>query len=289
MPSHGERLRSALTSRALLPLMGVYDSYSAALVARHFDGLFLSGFSFAAAFYGLPDEGFITWTDLAAATQRVRSVAPSSHLLVDMDDGYGDPVVAAHAAATFEEHGASGIVLEDQLRPKKCGHLDGKQLMDLDGYLEKLAQVVAARRKLVVVARTDAADPDERLRRARAFDQTGCDAILVDGLGADMKFLPVLRAAVKKPLVFNQIAGGKAAPQRWSDLHRAGFSLVIHSTPCLFAAHQAIEAEMRLLRERDGRFIESGDGRVGLADVNAHLQENLAARHGRLPGNGNGK
>lgn len=285
MPSHGDRLRTALASRAPLPVMGVYDAYSAALVARHFDGLFLSGFSFAAAFYGLPDEGFITWTDLAAAVQRVRSVAPASHLLVDMDDGYGDPVVAAHAAATFEEHGASGIVLEDQLRPKKCGHLDGKQLLELEGYLEKLGQVLAARRTLVVVARTDAAEPAERLRRARAFDQTECDAILVDGLGADMDFLPVLRAAVKKPLVFNQIAGGKAPPRCWSDLRRVGFSLVIHSTPCLFAAHQAIEAEMRLLRECDGRFPESGGDRVGLPEVNAHLQANLAARHGRVPGN----
>jgi 2-methylisocitrate lyase-like PEP mutase family enzyme len=203
---------------------------------------------------------------------------------VDMDDGYGDAVVAAHATATFEERGASGIVLEDQLRPKKCGHLDGKQVMDLEGYLEKLEQVLAARRTLVVVARTDAADPAERLRRARAFDQTDCGAILVDGLGADMEFLPVLRAAVQKPLVFNQIAGGKAAPQRWSDLERLGFSLVIHSTPCLFAAHQAIEAEMRMLRERDGAFLESGAGRVGLAEVNEHLQANLAARHGRAPG-----
>jgi 2-methylisocitrate lyase-like PEP mutase family enzyme len=281
MTPHGERLRTALSSGAVLPLMGVYDSYSAALAARHFDALFLSGFSFAAAFYGLPDEGFITWTDLAEAVQRVRAVAPAAHLLVDMDDGYGDAVVAAHAAATFEERGASGIVLEDQLRPKKCGHLDGKQVMDLEGYLEKLEQVLAARRTLVVVARSDAADRTERLRRARAFDQTDCDAILVDGLGADMDFLPVLRAAVKKPLVFNQIAGGKAAPQRWSDLERLGFSLIIHSTPCLFAAHQAIEAEMRMLRERDGAFLESGGGRVGLAEVNAHLQANLAARHGR--------
>src|SRR6185369_10658806 len=281
MPSHGERLRTVVESRALLPLMGVYDSYSAALAARHFDGLFLSGFSFAAAFYGLPDEGFITWTDLAAAAQRVRSVAPASHLLVDMDDGYGDAVVAAHAAATFEEHGASGVVLEDQLRPKKCGHLDGKQVMDLEGYLDKLGQVLAARRTLVVVARTDTVEPAERLRRARAFDQTDCDAILVDGLGADMDFLPALRAAVRKPLVFNQIAGGKAPPQRWGDLVRAGFSVVIHSTPCLFAAHEAIEGEMRMLRERDGSFLEPGGDRVGLAQVNAHLQDNLAARHGR--------
>src|SRR5262245_38392005 len=226
--SHGRRLREELLRRSTLPFIGVYDAYSASLAANQFDALFLSGFSFSASYYGLPDEGFITWTDMVSCAQRIRAVAPAAHLLVDMDDGYGDPGVASHAAAMFESAGASGVILEDQLRPKKCGHLDGKQVMDLEGYLQKLDRVLAARGDMVVIARTDAPDPSEQLRRARAFDRTAADALLVDGLG-DVDFLRELRREVKKPLAFNQIAGGKSPARSWTEMREAGVSIVIYS------------------------------------------------------------
>ena len=277
LTSHGRSLRDELLRRPTLPFIGVYDAYSASLAARQFDTLFLSGFSFSASYYGLPDEGFIAWPDMVACAQRIRAVAPAAHLLVDMDDGYGDPGVASHAAAMLESAGASGIVLEDQLRPKKCGHLDGKQVMDLEGYVQKLERVLATRRDLVVIARTDAADPAERLRRARAFDQTAADAILVDGI-ADMDFVRQLRSEVKKPLAFNQIAGGKSPARSWAELREAGVSVIIYSTPCLFAAHEAIEQELATLRNDDGRLREPAPPRVSLALANARLRENLDAR-----------
>ena len=276
MVSHGRRLREELARRPMLPFIGVYDAYSASLAVRQFDTLFLSGFSFSAGYYGLPDQGFIAWPDMVACTQRIRAVAPRAHLMVDMDDGYGDAGVATHAAAMLEVAGASGIVLEDQLRPKKCGHFDGKQVMDLDDYLQKLERVLGSRRGLVVVARTDAAEPAERLRRARAFDRTAADAILVDGV-ADMAFLRELRGEVKKPIVFNQIAGGKSPARSWTELQEAGVSIVIYSTPCLFAAHQAIEQELAMLRGADGRLPEPAPPRVSLAAADALLRSNLDA------------
>jgi 2-methylisocitrate lyase-like PEP mutase family enzyme len=276
MVSHGLRLREELARRPTLPFIGVYDAYSASLAAAQFDTLFLSGFSFSASYYGLPDQGFIAWPDMVACTQRIRAVAPRAHLLVDMDDGYGDAGVATHAATMLEVAGASGIVLEDQLRPKKCGHFDGKQVMELDDYLQKLERVLAAGRGLVVIARTDAVDPAERLRRARAFDRTAADAVLVDGV-ADMVFLRELRREVKKPLVFNQIAGGKSPARSWTELKEAGVSIVIYSTPCLFAAHQAIEQELAMLRNADGRLPEPAPPRVSLAAADARLRENLDA------------
>jgi len=278
--SNGQRLREVRTDRGPLAFIGVYDPYSASLAARHFDALFLSGFSFSASHYGLPDEGFIAWTDVVACTQRIRTVVPDTHLLVDMDDGYGDAEIAAHAAAMLETAGASGIVLEDQLRPKKCGHLDGKQLVELDAYLAKLARVLEARRDLFVVARTDAALPEERLRRARAFDAAGADAILVDGIG-DLEFVRELHRQVRVPVVFNQIAGGKSAPRGWSELAEAGVSIVIYSTPCLFAAHQAIDDALCDLRRNGGRLRAGGDARVDLKTANDHLRANLARSRGR--------
>jgi len=276
----GERLRKRLGDERPLPLVGIYDAYSASLAAVSFDGLFLSGFSLGAAAYGLPDAGFVTWTDLVSVTRRIRAIVPGAHLVVDLDDGYGDPGVAAEAARSLEEAGASGVVLEDQQRPKRCGHLDGKRVAPLERYLETLEAVLDARRDLVVVARTDADEPAERLRRARAFDRTAADVVLVEGL-ADVEFLRALRAEVGKPLAFNQIAGGRGAPRSWSELASDGVRLVLHSTPCLFAAHQAIRDELAELSRRDGSFELPSPPRVSLADVVDHLESNASRRRGK--------
>ena len=163
--SPGNRMRAAVRQGQIKPFIGVYDVFSAALAGRHYDALFLSGFGFAASFYGLPDIGFITWSDMVSYVQRVRTVLPAHHLLVDIDDGYTDPDVACHVVSVLEASGASGVVLEDQKRPRRCGHFDGKQIMDLDEYLAKLRQVLATRRDLFVIARTDSSDPADIERR----------------------------------------------------------------------------------------------------------------------------
>ena len=132
LASPGQRLRDSLNGRAIMPFIGVYDVFSASLAAKHYDALFVSGYGFAASFYGMPDIGFITWSDMVAYAQRIRTVLPSHHLLVDIDDGYVDPEVACHVVSLLEACGASGVVLEDQKRPRRCGHFAGKQIMELD-------------------------------------------------------------------------------------------------------------------------------------------------------------
>ena len=137
--SPGLRLRQALELAAdqqqILPFVGIYDLFSASLAADRFEALFLSGFGLAASALGLPDIGFIGWGDLTTTTSRLRALLPNHHLLVDIDDGFGDATVASHVARTLERSGASGVVLEDQARPRRCGHLDGKQLLPLPEYL----------------------------------------------------------------------------------------------------------------------------------------------------------
>lgn len=112
--THGKFLRNQLRENSLLSFIGVYDVYSASIAARSFDGLFLSGFSFAASFYGLPDIGFICWSDLVAFTQRVRTILPHHMLVVDIDDGFGDKEIACHVVSMMETVGASAIIMEDQ-------------------------------------------------------------------------------------------------------------------------------------------------------------------------------
>ncbi len=274
---HGRRLRAALKRSRPIPFIGIYDVFSATLATRHFDALFVSGFGFGASHYGMPDVGFIAWSDMVSFVQRLRAVLPEPHLLVDVDDGYGDVEVACHVVQLLESAGASGIVLEDQKRPRRCGHLDGKQLLELDEFRARLRRVLAARGDLVVVARTDATDPAEITARIEAFVAEGADAVLVDGM-RDLDLVRELAARVRRPFAFNQIAGGKSPARTLDELRAAGMSMVIYSTPCLFAAQGAMDEALRALRDEDGRLREPSPDVVGLDDCCAVLNDNLARR-----------
>ncbi len=270
--SAGARLRARVTAGEMVPFIGIYDVFSASIAARDFDALFVSGFGFAASHYGLPDIGFITWTDIVNFVQRLRTVLPQHHLLVDIDDGYCDPEVACHVVSVLEAVGASGVVLEDQKRPRRCGHFDGKQIMELDEYLAKLRQVLATRRDLFVVARTDSSDLADIAKRVTAFAEAGADAVLVDGLKS-LDTIRELSGMVDRPFCFNQIAGGKSPPCTLTDLKGAGAQLIIYSTPCLFAAQTAIADAMTGLKARDGSLAGSP---IGVKDCTAVLSENHA-------------
>lgn len=254
-------------------MIGVYDVFSATLAARHFDGLFLSGFSFAASHYGLPDRGFITWTDMLGFAERVRALLPGTHLLVDIDDGYGDPEIVAHVVHRLEQAGAAGVVLEDQQRPRRCGHYEGKQILPLPDYLTKLRSALAARRSLVVVARTDSQDPAEVAERLHACADAGADVVLAEAVPS-LEALQQLRAKLSVPLACNQIAGGKTPAWSLDELGAAGVRLVIYSTPCLFAAQGAVEQAMLDLKAAGGR-LPLRPGEVTLERCTAALTENL--------------
>src|SRR5882724_1314047 len=255
--------------------------FSASVAAQHYAGLFVSGFGFAASHYGLPDIGFIAWPDMVNFVQRLRLAFPGHHLLVDIDDGYVDPEVACHVVAHLERIGASGVVLEDQKRPRRCGHVDGKQILPLEEYLEKLDLVLRTREDLLVVARTDATDEAEILRRARALAETDADVLLVD-VGRSVDWIRKVRDVVgDKPLLVNQIAGGKSPRLSLSELEKLGVNVAIYSTPCLFAAQSAIENAMLELRAADGRLPEITAGDVGVAESVALLEKNISRNHTR--------
>jgi 2-methylisocitrate lyase-like PEP mutase family enzyme len=272
----GTRLRQDVLADSVTPLIGVFDMFSASVAARHYDGLFVSGFGFAASHYGLPDIGFIAWPDMVAFVQRLRLAFPRHHLLVDIDDGYVDPEVACHVIEHLEAIGASGVIIEDQKRPRRCGHVDGKQLLPLDEYLEKLEMVLETRDELVGVARTDATEETEILRRAEALAATDADVILFDGVRSAAWIRKVTAVTGDKPLLFNQIAGGKSPRFSLGDLAELGVGVAIYSTPCLFAAQSAIDEALTRLKEDDGRL---PGGSIGVAGCLELLERNLSRHH----------
>ncbi|MEV6531195.1 isocitrate lyase/PEP mutase family protein [Streptomyces sp. NPDC051639] len=275
--TYGKKLREQIAGPETTPLIGVYDMYSASIAAEHYDGMFVSGFGFAASYYGLPDIGFIAWPDMVAFVQRLRGAFPRHHLLVDIDDGYVDPEVACHVVEGLERIGASGVILEDQKRPRRCGHADGKQVLPLAEYLAKLEMVLATRQDMVVVARTDATDENDILHRAETLAATGADVVLVDGVRSVDWIRRIRKVVGDKPLLFNQIAGGKSPRLSLGELSELGVDVAIYSTPCLFAAHQAMHSALAGLRAADGRLpvVDTTNG-VGVATATQLLERNIA-------------
>lgn len=281
--SYGNTLREAVASERTTPLIGIYDMYSASIAAQHYNGFFVSGFGFAASHYGLPDIGFIAWPDMVAFVERLRLAFPQHHLLVDIDDGYVDPEVACHVVQRLERGGASGVILEDQRRPRRCGHADGKLILPLEEYLEKLDLVLRSREDLLVVARTDATEEGEIIRRAEALAKSGADVVLVDGVRS-VEWIRKIRSVVgDKPLLFNQIAGGKSPRLSLSELTELGVDVAIYSTPCLFAAHGAIDGALADLKLADGRLPDTAEtGSIGVKGSTELLEKNIS-RHHRIP------
>lgn len=192
--------------------------------------------------------------DIVNFVLRLRVAFPQEHLLVNIDDGYVDPEVTSHVAKHLERIGTSGVILEDQKRPRRCGHVEGKQ----------------------VVAHTDATEESEILRGAEALAATDADVLLVDGVRNMDSIRKVKRVIGDKPLLFNQIAGGKSLQLSLTELQDLGVNVAIYSTPCLFAAHTAIENALLELRATEGRLPEVKDGDVGVTASTELLERNIS-------------
>ena len=274
--SYGKLLQKRLKEEKILPLIGVYDVFSSLLASKRFEAIFCSGYGFAASYYGLPDEGFISWTDMISYVERIRAVLPQTHIVVDIDDGYGDPNIAATVTRRLERVGASAVIIEDQRRPKKCGHLPGKEILTMDEYMPRLTSVLKAREELFVIARTDTNDLEEALERAKAFCDVGVDGILIEGI-KDINWLPNIKESVgnRPKVTVNLIQGGKTGPISLSELANLGVDIVNFSTPCLFAAHYAIENLFDQFIANDGKLHDNLPS-ITLSENNELLKKTLS-------------
>lgn len=246
----GDAFRRRLQEEKLLTLIGVYDVFSARIADERFEGVFCSGYSYAASAYGLPDVGYVNWRDIADFSTKIRHVLPSTHILVDVDDGFGDEVVASNTVRILELNGLSAVMMEDQKRPRRCGHFEGKEILPLPEYLTKLTRVIQARKGIFVIARTDATDPSEGLERAIAYAEAGADGVMVEAI-RDLETIAKLRSFVSIPIMVNQLHGGKSPNWRFDELEEAGASILICSTPCLFAAQYGIERYLDTMLEEN--------------------------------------
>jgi 2-methylisocitrate lyase-like PEP mutase family enzyme len=270
-----DSLKEARKLKKPLAFIGAYDTFSASVIAKFVNTIFLSGYGFTASHYGLPDEGYIAWSDIVDYAARVRHVLPNSHILVDIDDGYGDSRNLLNAVRRLEQAGVSAVMLEDQKRPKKCGHLPGaKELVTLENYTERLLELLEKRKDIFVLARTDSTDLDEGIHRVKKFSECGADAIMVEGI-RDINSIKTIRQEVGDDIYVgvNLIKGGKTGPVSLDDASKLGVDFIIYSTPCLFVAQEAIESSLSGFIH--GKYLyPSGESEFTLLENNALLKSN---------------
>lgn len=249
-----ERIRQLLTENRPLVLGGVYDGLTTRLADRAgFEVMFVGGFSVAATQLGEPDLGYLTQTEMADAARRICRLTERP-VLVDADTGYGSPLSVMRTIELWADAGAAGLFLEDQVWPKRCGHMRGKQVVERDDWLAKLRAVLDGRDRaidLFLVARTDARAVlglDEAIARARAAHDLGADATFVE---APQSIAEMERIGREVPgaKVANMVEGGRTPLLSPAELHDLGFDLIVTPLAAILAATKALAFVYRRLRE----------------------------------------
>lgn len=248
------RVHEVLSRSPAAAFPGVFDALSARIAEQvGFPMAFISGYSVAATDLGVPDFGLLTQTEMIDRARRVcQSV--SIPILVDADTGYGNPLNVRRTVLELMAIGAAGCFLEDQQWPKRCGHLQGKQIIPRDEYLAKIAAAVDARAEgdFFLVARTDAlavAGMDEAVARVEAARDLGADASFIEAPASRDALAEIGRRA-PAPNVANMIEGGKTPVLPLAELEQLGFQFVLYPLCGLFAATQAIQSVYETLLQK---------------------------------------
>jgi len=260
---------------------GVWDALSARLASQAgFETVFLSGYCVSGTLLGLPDVGYLTQSEMAAVAARVCTASPGTTVVVDADTGYGNSLNVARTVELWEQAGASGLFLEDQVWPKRCGHMAGKQVVPAEDWLAKLRAAVEHRTHLHVTARTDAraaAGLDEALERARMARDIGVDALFVEAPESIAELEAVAEALQGTTLVANMVETGRTPLLTPEELAELGFTLIVSPLSALFAMVKAVRdalASLRAagsLRDELDRLVDFEEfGRV--VDLQHHLQ-----------------
>ncbi|MFI1177303.1 methylisocitrate lyase [Streptomyces melanogenes] len=242
--------REALASGRLLRMPGAMNPYSARLIQEAgFDAVYLSG-AVLAADLGLPDIGLTTSTEVAARAAQTTRVTDLP-VLVDADTGFGEPMNAARTLQLMEDAGLAGLHLEDQVNPKRCGHLDGKTVVAVQEMTRRLRAAVDARRDpdFLIMARTDARSVeglDAAIDRAKAYVDAGADAVFPEALASAAEF-EAFRTAVDVPLLANMTEFGKGPLLDARALEDLGYNIVLYPVTLFRLAMGAVEDGLHTL------------------------------------------
>ena len=264
---------------------GVWDALSATLaVEANFHTVFVSGFCVSGSLLGEPDFGFVTQTEMAEVARRICTAVPDTTVIVDADTGYGNPLNTIRTVELWEHAGAAGMFLEDQVWPKRCGHMAGKHVIPVGDWLAKLRAALDHRTHLHVTARTDARAAiglHDAIERAKMARDLGVDAVFVEAPESIAEMERIATELTDVTLVANMVESGKTPLLTPAELADMGFNLIVSPLSALFTMVRAVRESLAILqsegtlRNHMNRLVNFDDfGRiVGLDDHYAIEQQ----------------
>lgn len=252
-PDGPARFRQLLSAPGPVILPGCYDALGARLIEQAgFDAVYMTGFGASASLLGRPDVGLLGLSEMADHAARIVA-ATDLPVIADADTGYGNPINVIRTVQTYERAGVAGLHIEDQVMPKRCGHMEGKVVVPATEFEAKVRAAVEARQNpdFVIIARTDARAPhgmDDALARARAAKAAGADILFVEALQSMEELKLVASELSDIPLLFNWAEGGKTPPLTRDEIADLGFAMIIMPISTLLVATRAMQEVLARLK-----------------------------------------
>lgn len=248
------RLRALLYAKEILVAPGAFDVLTAKIIqATGFHAVYMTGYGTSASLIGQPDVGLLTMTEMVSRARNI-AAAVDVPVIADGDTGYGNPINVMRTVREYEAAGVNGIQLEDQVFPKKCGHMLGRKVISAEEMVQKIRAAVKAREdeNFTIVARTDARTNlglEEALRRGRMYEDAGADVIFIESPESEEE-MQRIAAAFDKPTLANMLEGGRTPIPTVKRLQEMGFAITIYCVGPLYAAAKAVRDYMIELREK---------------------------------------
>ncbi len=271
----GEKLRKRLAQKEILVLPGVYDALTAKIaVAEGFDGLVMGGYAVAASKLGEPDVGYLSMTEMAEALRTIAR-AVDVPVVADGDTGYGNALSAQRTLREYEHAGAAAVLFEDQVWPKRCGHMAGKQVVDAAEHAKKIRAAADGklRQSTLLIARTDARAVlglDEAIERGKRYLDSGAEALFIEAPQSVDELRKIAESFPDTILIANMIEGGRTPELTGKDLEDMGFDIVFWPCTALYTITSAFGRVMRTLR-REGTTISCAGDMLEFGEFNSFI------------------
>ncbi len=266
-----EQLRQLLSNPGIIRAPGAYDAWSARLIEQAgFPVVYMTGYGVSASLIGRPDIGLLTMTEMVTQAKNM-AAAVNVPVIADGDNGYGGVLNVVRTVQEYEQADLSGIQLEDQVFPKRCGHMEGKQVIGKAEMVAKIKAAVYARKSpdFLIIARTDARAVngfEDALDRARAYDEAGADIIFVEAPQSEAEMRQIA-SITRKPLIANMVEKGKTPFLSGKQLEEIGYKIAIYPVSGLYAITKALNNMLQTLR-RDDSTINYSENMVKFPEFN---------------------
>ncbi|KAF3802836.1 Carboxyvinyl-carboxyphosphonate phosphorylmutase [Colletotrichum gloeosporioides] len=247
--SAGARLRQLLERDEILVAPGVYEGYSARIAHEvGFDCIYMTGAGTCASKLGQPDLGFASLNDMREHAEMIANLNPSVPLIADADTGYGGPNMVARTIAQYHRSGIAGLHIEDQVQTKRCGHLGGKAVVDIETFRQRIAAAAYEKKRLgsdiVIIARTDALQThgfDEAVHRLKVAASAGADVGFLEGVTTAEEARQVCKQMAPTPMLLNMVEHGATPSWTPAEAQELGFKVIIYPFASIAPAYQAIK------------------------------------------------